>query len=404
MIVDYVNLSSFLEFGYFIKYDNAKELFDFCSVDRNRYIGVDEQCLVSIGSDLWNKAICDNFESSKDNCVPLSGGFDSRALLAGLIKRTDASSIYTYTYGVPGAWDYEIGHKVAKEFGTKHQQIDLRQYKYSIEELIEISKRVDMQTMLFLHPPMYETCKYQDMNIWSGVGIDALFGLHLTGKRSKSFEAAAFRAYQRDRYVRSTRLTNVSTRDYLPYIDTLPENSQEISFDYIIDLKNRQPKYIWPHVCMKGFTYKTMLSSMDLMAFAMSVDERCHHNQNLYVKMLIRMYPDAFNIPSKSNLGFSLGCPRVIVNTARYCAKILKNLGMKKSSLNYADFDHEIRVNSTLKRIVEDSINDLSNRGVVTWIDMKTMYSDHIRNKLNCADALLTLTSLEIHLKNGKKI
>ena len=57
--------------------------------------------------------------------VPLSGGLDSRAILAGLLDRGLKDQIIATTYGTPGTYDYDIGCRVAKKIGVKHKAFDL---------------------------------------------------------------------------------------------------------------------------------------------------------------------------------------------------------------------------------------------------------------------------------------
>lgn len=402
MDLEYLNLNAFLDFGYFLKYSNSKELFDFSLIDKKKYDSADDQELIRIGSHLWGNAISSVFEQGKDNCVPLSGGLDSRAILAGLLQCMDASNIYTYTYGIPGAWDYEIGRNIAKMLGTKHTQINMDNYQYKQSELLEISCRVDMQTMLFLHPPLYVTNQFSDMNIWSGVGVDALFGLHMLGGSSTSFEQAAIRSYKRDVYVTSCKLSRLAAADYVPYIDGNTVNAEGLSFDHIIDLMNRQPKYIWPHVCMKGFKFISLLKCRDLVSFALSVDQDNHIHQRLYKNIILNKYPDLFKYPTKSNLGLPLDCPKAIVDVKKKYIYLLRKIGIRKRNINYTDFNRSIRDNESLRNLIEANITSLASRKIITWIDILKIFNDHMKRRGNYADALLVLASLEIHLKNGK--
>lgn len=47
---------------------------------------------------------------------------------------------------------------------------------------------------------------------------------------------------------------------------------------------------------------------------------------------------------------------------------------------------------------------NLKQRDIITWIDIEKILNSHLTNKLNYADALIVLASLEIHLKSGLKI
>jgi asparagine synthetase B (glutamine-hydrolysing) len=137
--MDIINLNTFLDFGYFLKYDNAQRLIDYASADPGSLKNLNDRELLTMGCDLFQKAIDEQFVPGREVCVPLSGGIDSRAILGGLLKCTEAKSIHTYAFGVPGAWDYEFEKIVAESVGTKHTQIDLNEYIYTQDELLVLT-------------------------------------------------------------------------------------------------------------------------------------------------------------------------------------------------------------------------------------------------------------------------
>jgi asparagine synthase (glutamine-hydrolysing) len=74
--------------------------------------------------------------------LSLSGGLDSRGLLAGL--GGGARGLYTYTLGLAGCADEKLAFKMAKAAGTRHEFIELdqtyiRHFKTMAEEMIRLS-------------------------------------------------------------------------------------------------------------------------------------------------------------------------------------------------------------------------------------------------------------------------
>jgi hypothetical protein len=61
--------------------------------------------------------------------VPLTGGLDSRAVLALLIDGGVKDKVVTVTMGTPGTFDYEIGRRVARRAEVPHERIDLTQIR-----------------------------------------------------------------------------------------------------------------------------------------------------------------------------------------------------------------------------------------------------------------------------------
>lgn len=179
----------FLKYGYFADY-KPKISLDFGKIEPKKYADIPISELVKIGNNILLKSISDSFAGNCEQVVPISGGLDSRAILSYLIEFTSPENIYTYTFGTPGTFDYEIGNLVAKKFGTKHITFDLTKHGYSLEEEIEVSRQIDSQTYLFHHPPIWELSKrYQDKVMWSGYIGDWVAGKHLADNNIEKKDA-----------------------------------------------------------------------------------------------------------------------------------------------------------------------------------------------------------------------
>jgi hypothetical protein len=173
------DLNSFLKLGYFLDYKNPRYQLKFDSIEKDKYEDAGEEELIELGIGLFNNAISKKYKKNQKNVVPLSGGLDSRAILGSLLHHTEASNIKTYTFGTPGTYDYEIGKQIAQKLGTNHISLDLTKEKYIMDDLLEMSKRVNHQTVLFHHPPVSHLDNLiGDSIVWSGAIIDVFFGRH----------------------------------------------------------------------------------------------------------------------------------------------------------------------------------------------------------------------------------
>jgi len=408
--MDIINLNSFLDFGYFLNYknENYPNLFDLATIDRGKYENYKIDELVSIGGQIYQSSIDSLFNPNKKQCIPLSGGLDSRGILGALLECTSAQNIYTFTFGIPGAYDYEIGNMIAKKFGTKHKCINLLNYQYTQHELEEVSRRVDMQTVLFFTYPISITDEIMnDKDVWSGAFIDTIFGgnFYKYDKHiDNSFIEAAYNSFEDNKFVPNLKLSNISKDLYLKYIDYNQELEKYFNKGFIIDILNRQVKYLIPHLYMKPFNYKKIIYSKELINFAMSVNQEYHKNRLLYIKILSSLYPNLFNLPIANNYGLPINAPKWKIEIRHGLAYIRKKVCKISKYTKYNNFDKEIRYNDSLKRIIENNIKDLASRKIIDWIDINDIFKRHINKKGNYAKALLVLTSLEIHLKNGKII
>lgn len=216
-------------------------------------------------------------------------------------------------------------------------------------------------------------------------------------------------SFKENLFVRSIDLTNMSDKEYFRYVDYDKNMKNQLVLEHVIDLLNRQIKFIAPHVLMKGYKYKLLFTDKALTNFALSIDNDLYENQYLYKKMFLRAFPFLFSIPIKNNLGLPLNTSKFNVYSKRV------SYGMKKyintlypffidPNINYLDFSDSIRNRKDLKTIIYNSIMDLKSRKIIEWIDIESIWHRHTNKSANHADALLTLASLEIHLKAGKKL
>jgi len=403
--MDLINLNSFLKLGWFLGFKNKKLKFNYSGIDKNKYKGMKQDELINLGVTKFRNAISSIFESNKSHVVPISGGLDSRAILAGLLEHTSADKIYTYTFGTPGTLDYEIGNKIAKIFGTKHTKFPLTEYNYNIDEMLDISKKVDFQTILFHHPPIRELeNRYKDKFIWSGFMGDPSAGSHYKNYRFNNLNELKAKFIEENRYVRSINLNNIQDIELYKYIDEPFFENKNISEYEQIDFANRQLKYIAPHVLLKGFNYKLPFLEKEWFDFILSVDNKYRKDTYLYKKILIEAFPKAFKYESKSNYNLPLTASKFRIFSKRAMNKIKRSIGLKRDiqdNINYIDFNRGIRNRDDLKNLVYKNIMDLKERRLVDWIDIEKIWNRHINNEANHADALIVLTSLEIHLKNG---
>ena len=145
------------------------------------------------------------------------------------------------------------------------------------------------------------------------------------------------------------------------------------------------------------------------MAFMLSVPREVRKNQYLYKKILLRISPELFSQPLKNTLGLSAGAPwwRIMFRSA--LLKTSRHLFHRSPryvppGINYLDFKHALRHRTGFRELVYGCIKDLKQRNIVDWVDIDAIREEHLSKKQNHAQALLTLASLEIHLKAGLEL
>ncbi|QKS72602.1 hypothetical protein FLK61_38980 [Paenalkalicoccus suaedae] len=398
MDLSHSNLNSFLKLGYFLDYKNTDFKIDLSSVDTMKFSELNEEEILNMGTKLFFEALEKNFVTKKKHVVPISGGLDSRAILAGLLEFTNAENIYTYTFGTPGTLDYDIGRYIADKVGTNHTNYPLTDYKYEFGDLIDISNRVSQQTVLFHHPPVKDMDKkYNGMVIWSGFLNGFLTGGRITNKRSNTVNEAKEAFLLRNQYVKSTNLSNSSVEELVDLVDFEAYPNTNLDYEDILDVLNRQSKFISPHVLMKGFDYVTPYTDPEWISFMLGLSLDNRKDQYLFKKILFEINSGLFSKKTKSNFGLPLNAPKVFTIFKRIQNKVYQKLG-SNPYINYLDFDEAIRNRQDINQIVKDSVGDLKSRKIIE-IDPVSLFNKHMNRKAEHSDALLILTSLEIHLK-----
>src|SRR5690625_1850602 len=260
------DIESFLKIGYFLNYNNPSLSFDFSQIDKEKYIGLSFEELIELGISIFMKAIQTRFSNNEKHVIPLSGGLDSRAVLAALLEFTNASNIHTYTFGTPGTLDYDIGYQVADIIGTNHISLPLNNYRYSMDELIDISHRINHQTVLFHHPPIWLLDElYKDYTFWSG-----FLGGELTDARFIEKEDSELKVVKRNfitdnKYQNEVFFTNSADENIF---DQLTHSYNEDLTNYeVIEYNNRQLKFIAPHLLIDGFNYQLPFMDQNVINF-----------------------------------------------------------------------------------------------------------------------------------------
>lgn len=402
-------LNSFLNFGFFLDYEKTKFEIKLDAIDKKKYENANEPELINLAGELFDRAISKSFNQNVKNLVPISGGLDSRAILASLLKHTSACNISTFTFGSPNSLDFEIGKSVAKRFGTKHYSFPTKDNKYSQKDFEEISNLNNNQTFLFHHGPIIELNDiFNGYDYWSGHLGDPVTGGHLAPKAGCLSEAKDY-FIKKNTFVKSTNLMSEENKSFHNILTMNFMDESQLSLEEQLDYKFRQSMLIEPHILMNGFNYKLPFMQKDFMDFFHSINNCYRINQGLYKKMLVKNYPDAFLLPTTKSFGRPLNDSKYKILLWRSQLKARRILSRKLSfiqnpQVNYTDFNNMIRTKDDFGILIFNNIMDLKDRGIVPWIDIESLWFEHKKCDKNFADALMILASLELHLKNNPNL
>lgn len=400
------NLNSFLTLGYFLDY--KEKIIPVPQIDVSKYSDLSLQELTETGSEILLDVFSESVKAGSKHLIPLSGGLDSRAILGGLLRFTSADNIKTFTYGVPGTFDFELGRSISKMSGVENFSLNFNTFRFSTEMLLDAARRFRGQTMLFFHPDHRELNEmFPDHYYWTGFFGDVASGdgYRTPAKNIIDERSIKLKFLENNRYVHSVYLANEPLDSLFSLLDGGKVDINNIGLYEKLDIFDRQAKYIAPHKCPDGFQIIAPYLSLKWLNFIMSVPGRFRKGGFLYHRILLHTFPDMFKQPTRNNSGLSLEANGFEVFMRRFYMKFLYYAGGKRSvqlrTTNYFDLNDFIRNNLSLKKIIVDSIEGLKNRDLVPWIDLDKLLNKHMTGKANYGDALQVLASLELILTSG---
>jgi len=394
----------YLYFGYV-----PRKLFDLARYKvGNKINNLSEDELIDLGIKKLNSVF--NNISDNTHIIPLSGGLDSRAILAVLLDKGLKNYIETVTFGTPGTWDYEIGNLVAKKSKVNHHKFDLTKIKITQEGLLK-SVKEEGAAWTWLFDSYYNRLVYNnfghDVCYWTGFMGDNLVGSHLQREDNTNWNVALYHFCRKNIFSKSMSLIPVN---YSP-IRNLPKNPlldlNIMGYDEQLDLAIRQKYSIKPLILAPGYKYKIPFLDPGWVKFSLNIPRKYRYNQYLYKEILKKAYPNLFSLPTKTNLGLPLDAPKWQRELRRFKLRARSALNRFfpgghwgiNPMVNYIDFDRGLRERKDLKTVVYENIQDLKNRKIVEWIDIDNIWKRHQNKIANHADALILLASLEINLK-----
>lgn len=419
------NIASFLHYGYLPQWDTNFEssIFpnnDLMELREKRQIKnkvIDESIFINKGIQAL-KASFKDADKNDRHIVPLSGGLDSRTILAGLIDAGLKDNVTTVTFGTPGTWDFELGSNIAQKLGLNHESIDLSNIQIKESHLLKTAENGCAWTFIIDAYFNSLICRKfgREATYWSGFMGDNIAGSHLPPVENVNWSKAKKAFSSWNHFIKSTSLlpSDFTPEKSLPPSPLIDETI--IGYDDSLDFFIRQQNYIKPTVITRGYNYKTPFISSEWVNFILTVPRFYRENNYIYKKIIMKAFPDIISFPAKNAYGGQIGISKTALK-GRHVLSALRNKisffnhsggqlfdGIWNSlkifkDINYIDFDHAIRNRDDLKSLVSKNINELKQRDILDWLDLDGLWADHQNKKSNHGNALMLLTALEVSLK-----
>ncbi len=411
-------INNYLNFGYIPSQE--------CPAWLNNELGISDEFDYSIqgAAQIFDKIFNDLVAKypNKKHLVPLSGGWDSRAILGALLERIDKNMIETVTFGALGQLDYDIGIKVAKWAGIKYNVLNLKDIQFTWNTILDSVKDSPWTYVpdgLFNE---YSRIKFSDEQtiIWSGFLGDPLAGSHLSDgcinstvshfvkkqKRISNYSLVPFKEFSFDFLSSITNNYYYAQDDWLDL--TIRQSYCIAPIVLPIQWLNKLDNYI--SIEKNGAVVIAPFAEKGYINYWLNAPRELRLNQKLYIKMLHAKFPELFTLPSK----YSLGLPRDAqfrYTLKRYTGAIVRRVQRKVPWLglrtiahqNYLDYDIMFRVRSDYKETLKTAFDYLKENNITPWLNLDQMRNDHMKKKKDYGSAFCLLIGLAANLKVNYK-
>jgi asparagine synthase (glutamine-hydrolysing) len=373
---------------------------------------------------LWQSAVEKTIKGQHPILIPLSGGKDSRAILAAALEITSADNIITFSYGTKHSYDLQIAKKVAKKAGVKN--IIIPEEKQNSSKLFE--QTFYQHEGLFNAIPSLPFNGFENISSYGNTIISGYIGDYIFGSnmhesminqyldKKTDIQKAQHQFYKAglfnnpDNVQQCLNYTAINNSEKL--ID--PEEIYSIPGKQLVNkfvqffLQNHIYNFTY-HTCMvhkELFQYKAPFLDNNLVDFTLQLPHTLRHNQVLYKRFLKQYYPKLFNIPIKNNYGLKMNAPKwkkqlkynyyikTIWRMNRLSSLLLREDIIPDKTGNYINYGSLLRQNSDLKKFVKKEIYNNLNSNFFNVEKINQLFREHQTNWTNHSTLLSQIVTL----------
>ena len=390
-----------------------------------------EELIDELGA-LWQRSVERRIKKDEKIIIPLSGGLDSRAILAAAMRCTSKDNIITFTFGERGSFDFEIGKMVAEKAGVTNIPIGVEKEDFEKQYNILINNIEGMIDATPYFPTMgYKEMKKYGSRLYIGYMGDPIMGSHISLKMlnkklnsEQDYIEAKNIIFEKHRLNDLKDVQGLFNPSYLNIenfkysfentLNVLKRTYNEDMPNYcaIWDYKHRQDKYTMFAVFRykEYFEYSTPFLDNELIDFMLKIPPELRLDENLYKSMLLKKYPELFELPVKNNAGLrldagdvSLFLSRAILFIKRKTNKISsmlikRNIFLNKRK-NYIDYDNLLRRDKEYRNYMRKIIEKIEEREYFNKDYIEEIWRLHMRGKKNYSMLFGLLVTFELFLE-----
>lgn len=352
---------------------------------------------VSKLGELHIQAVSRRFNSNERIGIALSGGLDSRSILAALNGLHPTYKSYIYTFGIPKCDDIEIAKQVSSKVKSwKHEAFYFSSANWFQPRFQRVWNTDGMQDMMHMHGSEFLPIisEHVDINLNGYIGGEAYGDSYQASHNYKRLNSRVNLDIAKDIYGKHAHLT-----DY---------NSDFFDINHIepFDFMNRSRRFINMGTESSLTHIHQRMPQMDnkVLEFIFSLPDEYRLNNKIYSAMLKRIFPEYFNDIPWQKTGKPVGIfkkPNIPTRAINKAKREIRSLLGVKSSQNYTDYPAWIRDKEVSEQLLDllDPTNAEYKRLTTDDLSLKWL-KPHLKNKIvNNANQVLRAATIEIYLR-----
>lgn len=339
--------------------------------------------------DYFKKSMKKRFNINDKIGVSLSGGLDSRCLIAELCKSNPNFNAYAYTFGIKNCDDIDIANQVISKTKWEHDIFYFEDEDWFNKRIKFIWNTDGMFDLQHMHGAEFgfQIAKKMSINI-SGYLGDVVMG---GGWLNPNFF--------------NQKPTSISTNDFYSKYAQL----ESFNDDYY-NIKRREVGLITSSRARR-FTNLGLVNMLpwikqrmpffdnDLLKHLICMPEQYRYDNKMYSSMLKRYYPDFFRTIPWQKTGFIVGPNKNIPIYKKLFRKVRRSLKQKKYF--YHDYSNWIKTKE-----IKDTLYDLFDKKNSILFSLTKDHSyfqsleNHMYNsKINNINLILRIATIELYLR-----
>ena len=375
----------------------------------------------------FKKAIAIRMKDNNHYGVSLSGGLDSRTVVAA-IEKNKRKEVLAFTFGPLDCNEVKIAKKVSNKAGTMHKIIEITPEMIidNAEKEIYLSDGLDYVGVSYI-PVILKTVRSDVDIVFTGFALDGtLANPTLTRKilNAKSDEDLFEILYDRTRFFSDEELSKLFVHGYHNKIKTYPSSSFKKAFDEVseshpgnkndhFELQNHVRRWTAMGNVLMKFNVEYSIPALDneFINVIRTVPPELRLDHRIYRKFLIKLSPKISKIPYDHTM-VSADAPMILWRVGKMYLRIqnkIKRLVWKiskgkisiHSKKSYVESNEWLRTNENWKRFFKDLLLDKNamSKKYLNQEYINTLIREHEEGKKNNSQKILYLASFELFLE-----